>query len=161
MWMNTNLKVPYLITCPIAFKNRIPVAVSLTEKACDFATNKLKVINNQPPNGVKKSFMVCIKYLFVENRSGIIKFIEWVQLLRILGVDKISLYNRHVHPEFFKMLLYFQEKDYIEMFDFLEPSGLSTNNETQEVRSLEGRIQKILVIIVCLHCSYCSFANFF
>ena len=132
-YSNTRLKFPYLITCPIEFKNQIPVAISLTEKACDYATNKLKVINNLPPNGVKKSFMVCIKYLFVENRSGIIRFIEWVQLLRILGVEKISLYNRHVHPEFFKILNYFQEKDYIEMFDYLEPSGLNTNKQTQEV----------------------------
>ena len=105
--------------------------------------------------------MVCIKYLFVNNRSGIVRFIEWVQLLRILGVDKIPLYNRHVHPEFFKILLYFQEKDYIELFDFLEPSELKTNKGTQKVRSLEGRIQMILASLFACTVHIALWANFF
>jgi Glycosyltransferase family 92 len=105
----------------------MPVSVSLTANACDDAENKLKIIDNHPPNGVKKRFGVCCKSLTYGDRKTVIRFIEWVHLLRILGADKITLFNRHVHPELFKIMNYFQDKGYIEFSPFLEPSGVSTS----------------------------------
>lgn len=118
------LKVPFIITCPIEFSHRTPVAVSLTAKPCEHAENKLIIIDNLPPNNIKKTFGVCTKYLFFEDRKVVARFIEWVEMVRILGADKITLYNRNVHPEHFKILNYYKEKGFLEFFPFLEPSGI-------------------------------------
>lgn len=130
--------MPYLITCPIEnVGNRIPIAISLTEKPCAYAENKLKVINNLPVDGIKKAFGVCCKYLFFDKRSQATKFIEWIHLLRILGADKVTLFNRQVHKDHYQILNYFQDKGYIDFYDYLEPSGLTFEKEFKKV------IQKI------------------
>lgn len=120
--------MPYLITCPIEFTNKIPVSISLTAKTCDNAENKLQIINNQPLNGIKKSFGVCSKFLEFDNRSYVIRFIEWVLMMRILGADKITIYNRHVHPELYKIMNYFVEKGFLDFYEFLEPSGVANSH---------------------------------
>jgi hypothetical protein len=128
------MKYGYLVTCPIEFKNRLPTAVSLTAKTCDFAENKIAIIDNQPIDGVKKSFGVCCKYLFFEDRKEVIRFIEWVELLRILGAEKIMLFNKHVHPEHFKIMNYYKEKGIIDFYDYLDPSGLPNDEQSRKVR---------------------------
>lgn len=97
--------LPFLVTCPINVNNtKKPTTVSLTANPCDNAENNIKIIDNQPLNGVKKGFGVCCKSLSFSDRSYVIRFIEWVHILRILGADKITLFNQHVHPELFKIL---------------------------------------------------------
>lgn len=116
----------------------MPVTVSLAAYVCGNAENKLKIIDNKPKTGTKKGFGLCSKSLSFDNRDFVIRFIEWVHLQRILGVDKITLFNRHVHPEMFEILNYFQDKNYIEVKQFLEPSGLSTAAfRSQQVNMLE------------------------
>lgn len=118
--------LPFLITCPIEFNDKMPLSVSLTSNACDNAENKLIIIDNQPPNGIKKSFGVCSKSLSFENRDFIIRFIEWVELLKILGANKITLFNFHVHSELYEIMNYFQEKGILEVSQFFEPGGMKT-----------------------------------
>lgn len=90
----------YFINCPFnaTDKRRIPKSVSLTSKKCNVATNNLRVIDNQPVNGIKKKFAVCIKQIRYDNRDFMIKFIEWVHLMRIIGVEAIFMSVTHVHP---------------------------------------------------------------
>lgn len=125
-------KVPFLVTCPIDFKHKIPKAVSLTAKTCDNAENKLEIIDNKPLNGVKKGFGVCSKSLSFDKNEFVIRFIEWVHMLRILGADKITIYNRYVHPELYKIMNYFHEKNFIDVKQFLEPSGVKTSTSNSQ-----------------------------
>jgi hypothetical protein len=118
-----NLKYSYLVTCPVDFSKRIPTAVSLTQDPTVLAENKLMVINNQPIDGIKKSFGVCCKFLFFEDRKQVIRFIEWVEMLRILGVEKITISNKHIHPEHHRILKYYEKTGFIEYTDYREPSG--------------------------------------
>ena len=55
-------------------------------------------------NGPKKKFAVCSKGL---NHLGdnSYRFIEWIEVLRSLGVHKIFLYVLHVHPNVQKVAL--------------------------------------------------------
>jgi Glycosyltransferase family 92 len=99
----------------------------LTTKPCDAAENNLKIIDNQPVNGTKKRYGVCTKQTILESREYTPKFVEWVELLRILGAAKIHIVVKYVHPDMKKVLNYYEEKDIIEVIPFLEPSGISTS----------------------------------
>jgi Glycosyltransferase family 92 len=102
--------------------DKIPISVSLVPKPCDAAENNLKVIDNQPPNGSKKYFGVCSKQMNYQDKNFAIRLIEWIHLLRILGVEKVHAYNRFVHPDTIKVFKYFEEKDWLEIQPFLEIS---------------------------------------
>ena len=114
-----------MITCPIDGKT--PKSVSLTLNPCDYAENNLKIIDNQPPDGVKKEFGVCVKQLTYPNRDFIIRFIEWVHMLQILGNSKVHVFIRFLHPEMMKIIKHLEMEDSIEVFKFLEPSGISND----------------------------------
>lgn len=99
--------------------------------------NNLQIINNQPIDGVKKKFGVCTKQLNYPNRDFAIRLIEWVEMLKILGVEKIYGYNRYVHPDIFKVMQYFEEKGVLEVKAFLEPSETPYIVHDWPVRTLE------------------------
>ena len=134
-----------MITCPVT--GNIPLSVSLTLNPCDYAENNLKIIDNQPVDGVKKEFGVCVKQLTYPEQEFSIKFIEWVHMLQILGNSKIHFYNRFLHPETLKAVKYFEGLDLIEMFDFIEPSELP--NEI--LRTLDSFILEAAVVNDCFY----------
>jgi hypothetical protein len=128
-----------LINCPVT--SEIPQSVSLTVNPCDHAENNLYIINNQPPDGVKKEFGVCVKQLTYPYRDFAIRFIEWIEMLRILGNTKVHFYNRFLHPETMKIVRYYENLGLLEAFDFLEPSALSNSHlKHPNSFSLEGAI---------------------
>jgi Glycosyltransferase family 92 len=120
-------KFPYLISCPIDLSGKRPVSVSLTSSRCDNAENNLQIIDNQPIDGVKKKFGVCVKQLMYPGRDFIVRFIEWVNLLKILGNTKVHFYNRFLHPEFINVVEYLESQGLVEMKPFLEPSCLTNH----------------------------------
>jgi Glycosyltransferase family 92/D12 class N6 adenine-specific DNA methyltransferase len=107
--------------CPLESQTRLPTSVSLVSNPCGKAKNNLKIINNQPPNGIKKEFGVCTKQMNFKNRDFAMRFIEWIEILRIFGVEKIHGYNRHVSKDLFKVMTYYEEKGFLEIKPFLEP----------------------------------------
>ena len=104
----TNLKQS-LVACvlPNLDNEKIPVAVSLVENPCDTATNHLKIIYNKPKHEdnvkekKKKRFIVCAKGHTFPQLDKSIKMIEYIEILRSLGVD-VSMYHYDVHPNISK-----------------------------------------------------------
>lgn len=141
--------LPYLITCPINLGDRLPIAVSLTENPCEYAENKATVIDNQPIDGIKKSFGFCSKFMFFDDRNQTTRFIEWVSMMRILGVDKITLFNHHVHSDHFKILNYYRDQGFIEYFDYLEPSGIPYGDNNFRLRQRE--MIEVLLLTDCFY----------
>lgn len=91
---------PYLIACqiPKPFQALVPASVSIVEKQCDTATNNLKVIYNLPADDRKKGFAVCVKGLDFLYDDLSVKLVEWIELITLLGADKIYFYELQVHP---------------------------------------------------------------
>jgi Glycosyltransferase family 92 len=118
-------KAPYLIWCPLPIKEKIPHSVSITLNRCDFAENNLVIIDNQPPNGVKKKFGICTKQFTFKKREHVIKFVEWTEMMRLLGADKIHTYNRFFHPDLDKITKHYENQDFMEVQPFSEPSSVS------------------------------------
>lgn len=123
MWLKAwglqtnSFQQPYLISCdiPEAYKNKIPVAVSLVEKKCDKATNLLKVHNKKPISGEKEDFAVCVKGLSFEYNDQSVILVEWLENLFAMGVSKIYIYVLNVHPNMWKVLKYYDNLGKIEV----------------------------------------------
>lgn len=100
-----NLLVPYLMQCllPESHKNQTPTSVSVVSKSCQKATNNLKVQYNPQPEGEpKKQFAVCLKAITVLNDESE-ELIEWIEILRAYGVDKVFFYVLEVHEKMLKV----------------------------------------------------------
>ena len=97
---------PYLITCPVppSHTNMTPLAVSLVEEDCETPTNYLNIIYNLPA-GEKAKFAVCVKGMDFPLDDLSVRIVEWLEVLKALGADKIFLYNLDVHPNVRKVLI--------------------------------------------------------
>ncbi|GJQ78199.1 hypothetical protein Trydic_g2528 [Trypoxylus dichotomus] len=99
---------PYLINCnlPKNYMNNHPVAVSLVKLPCDTPTNIMRITVNIPKE--KKDFAVCVKGLDFHADISF-RLMEWVELLKLLGADKVFFYELHVHEDVRRILEYYEE----------------------------------------------------
>lgn len=114
---------PYLIACqiPRRFHKEVPASVSLVENACDIATNNLRVIYDRPEK--KKDFAVCVKGLDFLHEDLSVRLVEWIELLGILGADKIFFYELQVHPNISKVLRYYERQGRVSVTPLTLPGG--------------------------------------
>jgi hypothetical protein len=120
------VKAPYLLFCPLEIQGELmPKSVSVTIKQCEEAKNNLIIIDNQPHGGEKRKFGICTKQFTFKNREDTIKFVEWVEIMRILGAEKIHTFVREFHPELSRITRYYEQEGFIEAIPFKEPSGVS------------------------------------
>jgi hypothetical protein len=114
---------PYLIACqvPKPYHNVVPASVSIVEEPCNTATNNLRVIYNKPDK--KKKFAVCVKGLDFLHEDLSVRLVEWIELLGILGVDKVFFYELQIHPSVSKVLQYYQKLDRVDVTPLTLPGG--------------------------------------
>lgn len=104
---------PEVISCA-APRGVRPMAVSIVKSPCDTATNALKIIH--PPGGiiVKSDFGVCGgAWHFTNDISTVV--VEWVESLKLVGMDKVHVYIYTVHPNVTKVLDYYEETGFLEV----------------------------------------------
>lgn len=108
---------PYLIGCqiPPGHRHLVPQSVSLVERPCDMATTNLRVIHNRPPNGQKEDFAVCVKGLDFLHDDLSVRLVEWLEMLHVLGANKVFLYELEVHPNISKVLQHYQALGRVEV----------------------------------------------
>ncbi|XP_068224430.1 uncharacterized protein [Palaemon carinicauda] len=108
---------PYLFSChvPGDYGQSVPQAVSLVEKPCDMAKVNLRVFNNLPESGSKEDFAVCVKGLTIPFSDQSARLVEWLELLFILGANKVFLYEFEVHPNVSKVLSYYKKLGKVEV----------------------------------------------
>ena len=111
------------MACPIPKQHhkKVPASVSIVEKPCDTATNNLRVVYNKPDK--KKNFAVCVKGLDLLHEDLSVRLVEWIELLGILGADKVFFYELHVHPNISKVLQYYQKLDRVDVTQLTLPGG--------------------------------------
>ena len=77
----------------------MPVSVSLAENKCDQATNNLRVTYDPPKDGEeKRKFAVCVKGLDFPDRDISGRLMEWIEMLNILGADKVATVPLSLSP---------------------------------------------------------------
>ena len=111
------------MACPIPKQHhkKVPASVSIVQKPCDTATNNLRVVYNKPDK--KKNFGVCVKGLDLLHEDLSVRLVEWIELLGILGADKVFFYELHVHPNISKVLQYYQKLDRVDVTQLTLPGG--------------------------------------
>lgn len=139
---NNGLYNPYLISCNVPPSFSIPKVVSLVEDTCDRATNSLKV-NYNKENG-RKQFGVCVKGLDFPDPDFSVKLIEWIELLRLLGADKVFVYNLHTHPAVSKVLRYYEAMGRVESTDLTLPGTLPNTPWLQHLYLRKNKSMKRL-----------------
>lgn len=115
---------PYVIACKLPqshWHKGVPGSVSLVEKRCKTATNNLKVIYNKPNK--KKDFAVCVKGLDFLHEDLSVRLVEWIELIGLLGADKIFFYELQVHPNISKVLQYYEQLGRVDITPITLPGG--------------------------------------
>ncbi|CAL4059900.1 unnamed protein product, partial [Meganyctiphanes norvegica] len=102
-------KNSYIITCPVPHKirHKIPLSVSISRNTCGPITNLLPVVNNKPENSLKKDFAICIKALDYVDVDISLYMVEWLELLFLMGVDKVFAYEYTVHSNISRVLQHY------------------------------------------------------
>ena len=133
---------PYLITCqiPQQYHKVVPASVSIVQKPCDSATNNLRVVYNKPDK--KKEFAVCVKGLDFLHEDLSVRLVEWIELLGILGVDKVFFYELQVHPNISKVLQYYQKLDRVNVTPLTLPGGQPNAPEFQHMYLVKKLVNK-------------------
>lgn len=86
------------------------MSVSVVSEKCDHATNNLNIIHKeqaaliQSERTPKNNFAVCVKALDFPDDKMKARFVEWIEMLRILGADTISFYEYFVDPNIKKVI---------------------------------------------------------
>lgn len=110
---------PWVITCKVPRikglkKGTAPDSVSLVQTKCDTRiSNNLRVINERPP--VKEKFAVCVKGLDFATQDLSVRLVEWLELLKILGANKVFLYELEIHPNISKVLDHYVESGLVKL----------------------------------------------
>lgn len=122
---------PYLVSCrnPLANLGLIPSAVSLVVRDCEIASNYLQVIYNPPEMGKVKPVGVCVRLNdFTEDRT--VAIVEWIEILQLLGVDKVFVYAINVDPKMMKAFEFFETAGKVKVEKLTFPEGLQNVNQS-------------------------------
>jgi hypothetical protein len=97
----------------------------------------LEVIDNQPKNGVKKRFGVCTKQYTLPNRESAMMFLEWIEMIKILGAEKMYFYVANVHPDVMKVAKYYESTGFVDIKMFYDPSPYNFPDYTKSCVQME------------------------
>ena len=105
---------------------QVPESVSLVEKKCDHARNNLRIFHDVSVTEAerKNRFGVCVKGLDLLHDDKSTRLIEWIELLNILGADKIFFYEFTVHENVKKVLDYYSNKGIVHVTPLTLPGAL-------------------------------------
>ena len=99
---------PLILGCypPDSVKHLVPMSVSLVETKCPKKTpsNNLRVFDDKHESCHKQGFAVCVKHL-IQMADLSLRYVEWIELLRAFGVEKIIIKVLAVHPNIIKVII--------------------------------------------------------
>ena len=124
---------PYLLDCAIPSQHRqqVPDSVSLVEERCHQVTNNLRVIHNLPAGDLKADFAVCLKGMMFRKDDSY-RLVEWLELLFLLGADKIFIYDIGIHPNMTKVLRHYESRGKVDVRKYFLPGEQPKDLGAQE-----------------------------
>ncbi|KAK7071052.1 hypothetical protein SK128_020932 [Halocaridina rubra] len=136
---NPNTYHSYLFSCAVPLNLRdsgvYPANVSLSSQVCMNISTMLPVKKDGLDIGAgktefKKQFAVCVKGMdFTKDLSA--RLLEWIELLFLLGADKIFFYNFRVHKNMEKVLNYHERKGKVKVIPLSLPGDQPNDPDTR------------------------------
>ncbi|XP_060562574.1 uncharacterized protein LOC132722150 isoform X1 [Ruditapes philippinarum] len=99
--------------------NDTPSFVSLVTHPCQNALNLLSIKNASKVDTYQRHFTVCLAPIFSYRSAH--EFIEWVELNRILGVDKVIGYDYSISEDVKNILKFYSERNFTEIIPWRLP----------------------------------------
>ncbi|CAF1230640.1 unnamed protein product [Didymodactylos carnosus] len=116
--------------------------ITLFETNCTKLGNNLPIRNNRPLDGKKQPFAVCVKGLEFLSEDISVKLIEWIELLNLLGAEKIFFYEFDIHPNISQVLEYYQQQDKVHVEKLTLPGSQPNSPEIREKYLKEKMINR-------------------
>lgn len=102
---------PLLISCNLVDTESEPFFVSVSSDACKGASNVLKV-EPSTDGEYSRNFTVCVKDMnFSYDMSN--RLIEWFELLKLLGADRVDVYVAKVPKSVHKVLQFYAKNKFV------------------------------------------------
>ena len=117
---------PYLLSCPLPKPGmyKVPSSVSLVKLTREKSTNKLNVIYNKVEK--KKEFAVCVKCLYNIRDDFVVRLVEWLELMSLLGADKVFFYykvEKTDNLKFLNLVNQYVEKGLVDFSYYSSPNA--------------------------------------
>ncbi|XP_014668838.1 PREDICTED: uncharacterized protein LOC106810079 [Priapulus caudatus] len=106
----------YFIVCNVSGTSR-PVAVSVTAERCDASPANVLLVHHQVSQRKRGEFGVCVP-AFIKNFNDVAALLEFVEMHRILGADKITMYNSSIHGDVDAILRRLQNDGIVEVIQW-------------------------------------------
>ncbi|XP_017871462.1 PREDICTED: uncharacterized protein LOC108619405 [Drosophila arizonae] len=153
---------PALFTCPLAGgprRHRVPQLVSLVfGDRCARASNALYVYYRAPERRRSLRFGVCVKDLQFPDEDMSERFVEWLEMVRLLGAERVTAYylgGNTLHPNTIRTLRHYEQHDgLVELRPFRLLEGVS---KPADHVPLNKRLNEVLMYNDCLYRSMYEF----
>lgn len=147
---------PVLFTCPLvggARRQRVPQLVSVVfEDRCARASNALRVYYKAPERRRSLRFGVCVKDLQFPDADMSERFVEWLEMVRLLGAERVTAYylgGNTLHPNTIRTLRHYEEHDGLVQ---LRPFRLLEGVAKPAIHvQLNKRLNEVLMYNDCLY----------
>eukprot|EP00099_Drosophila_melanogaster_P010871 NP_001285181.1 uncharacterized protein Dmel_CG12715, isoform B [Drosophila melanogaster] len=142
---------PTLLTFQMK-SQRVPQLVSLVFDPCAVPTNAFKVVPpppEEPPNAQRpKRIGVCVKYLRFPDVDMTDRFVEWLELMRLLGATKVTAFDIGLlMPNTRRTLAHYTGAG----DGFLDLRKFRFPNETADHETFRAMIIEVLLYNDCLY----------
>ena len=118
----------YVITCQLEDKD-IPDNVSIATTLSVKPDWSIPVELPDRPK-YKREFGVCVSVCYGKEWD-LFKIVEWMELLKIIGVTKVGIYNNTLGPEASRIFQYYDTKGFVDFrqsWNFLSDPGVLTSH---------------------------------
>lgn len=114
---------PLLVSCALTAPKDTSFITTVTEDPCESSSFVLAI---KPPNfsDYVRNFTVCVKDMNFQNDISV-RLVEWFELLKLLGAEKIDLYVGYVPNAVRKVLEYYSAQGIASVRDAPRPLAAS------------------------------------
>lgn len=110
---------PLLVSCALTAPKDASFITTVTEDPCESSSFVLAI---KPPNfsDYVRNFTVCVKDMSFQNDISV-RLVEWFELLKLLGAEKIDLYVGYIPNTVRRVLEYYSEQGIASVRDAPRP----------------------------------------
>ena len=118
----------FVFGCPLS-NSDVPVAVSILQNGSHVATNRVPVELPAKPK-TKGDFAVCVSVCYGQQWD-LYKLVEWMELVKILGVTKVGIYNNTLDQKTASLFQHYDKTGFVDFrqsWNFIPDPGSLTSH---------------------------------